>query len=377
MISIQKKLPACLLAAALLAGCAAAEPVEETEATVDTAWSVSEPSPTVAVPETVPEESVPEESVPEEVSVRSYTLTFAGDCTLGSSPGTYYAPLGFVQTVGETYTYPFANVIQWFAEDDFTFVNLEGPLTDVGNPVVKRYTFRGPTVFVNILLENSIEAVTFANNHALDYGRAGYDSTVTVLQEAGVPFVERDASTVVTLPDGLTIGIYGAEYSYLDKADMVAEITAMKQAGVNVIIYAPHWGVEGSYRNTELQRDMAYAAIDAGAHIVCGSHPHVLQPIEMYNGGVIFYSLGNFSFGGNGKPEDFDTALVQQEILVDPQGNISLGQQVIVPCSISSVTDLNNYQPTPYPEDSPEYQRVLDKLSGAYTGPNIPITFAS
>ncbi|MBO7251600.1 MAG: CapA family protein [Oscillospiraceae bacterium] len=374
---MKKRLSAVLLASAMLAGCAApgaekdsSEPETAVQAVVTEAAATIQPTETT-VP-AVQQETQPRETVPEKVQQRSYMLTFVGDCTLGSSPGVYYADLGFVKTVGDNYTYPFANVIQWFAEDDFTFVNLEGPLTDVGTPVVKRYNFRGPTSFVNILLENSIEAVTIANNHSMDYGQVGYDSTVAVLQEAGIPYVERDSSTVVTLPDGLTIGIYGAEYSYLDKEDMVAEITQMVQAGVDVIIYAPHWGVEGSYQNNPQEREMAYAAIDAGAHIVCGSHPHVLQPIEEYNGGVIFYSLGNFSFGGNGKPADFDTALVQQQILVDPDGTVRLGQRVIVPCSVSSVPNLNNYQPTPYPEGTREYARVLEKLSGTYEGPNIP-----
>lgn len=310
-----------------------------------------------------PETTAPVETLPAE---RRYTLTFAGDCTLGSSPSAYYAQVGFVKTVGEDYAYPFANVISYFENDDFSFVNLEGPLCDEGYPVSQSYSFHGPTDFVNILTENSVEAVTLANNHTMDYGESGYSTTLDVLKNAGIPYVEQDSSTIITLEDGLTIGIYGSTYSKVDKTDMVSEIEAMKQQGVNVIVYAPHWGTENSYEPTAEQTELAHAAIDAGAHIVCGSHPHVLQPVEEYNGGVIYYSMGNFSFGGNGAPKDFDTAIMQQEIILGSDGIVTLGQRTAIPCSVSSVPLVNNFQPTPYEEGSAEYQRVMQKLEGTF-----------
>lgn len=304
---------------------------------------------------------------------RSYTLTFLGDCTLGSNPYAYYAQQGFVKTVGEDYAYPFANVISWLREDDLTLLNLEGPLCDSGNPVSKRHTFRGPTAFVNILTENSVEAVSVANNHTLDYGQTGYASTKTVLTEAGIPFAEAGSTVVLTLEDGLQVGIYASTYESADREDLVAEITALKEQGVDVIIYAPHWGVENTFRPTEEQKQLGHLAIDTGANIVWGSHPHVLQPIEEYGGGMILYSMGNFSFGGNGAPKDFDTALVQQQILLGTDGIVTLGERTIVPCSVSSAVYYNNFQPTPYEPGSEEYLRVLSKLDGSYTGPNLPI----
>lgn len=304
---------------------------------------------------------------------RSYTLTFLGDCTLGSNPYAYYARQGFVKTVGENYAYPFANVISFLEEDDLTLLNLEGPLCDSGNPVSKRHTFRGPTAFVNILTENSVEAVSVANNHTLDYGQQGYDSTKAVLTEAGIPFAEQNSSVVLTLEDGLQVGIYASTYETADREDLKTEITALKEQGVDVIIYAPHWGVENTFRPTEEQRQLGQLAIDCGAHIVWGSHPHVLQPIEEYGGGVILYSMGNFSFGGNGAPKDFDTALVQQQILVSEDGTVTLGERTLVPCSVSSAKYINNFQPTPYAPESAEYLRVLSKLDGSYAGPNLPV----
>lgn len=353
-----------LLAGLLLAGCAKSAP--ETEPLPETTAAPTVPTET----EPLPTETQPPETDPPE---EHFLLTFAGDCTLGSSPANYYTGYGFIKTVGEDYAYPFSNVIEYFENDEFTMVNLEGALCDTGNPVSKRYVFRGPTAYVSILTDNSVEAVTLANNHAMDYGQSGYDSTRAALDAAGVPYVERDSATVVTTQNGLTIGLYGAAYYYLDTEDMVSQVTAMRNQGVDLIVVAPHWGVEGTYQPTDVQQDFAHAAIDAGADIVFGTHPHVLQPIESYNGGVILYSLGNFSFGGNGYPQDYDTALVQQEVIRDASGNVALGQLTVIPACVSSIADRNNYQPTPYPSGSVEYDRVLSKLDGTFTGRNLKI----
>lgn len=295
-------------------------------------------------------------------SQQKFVLTFVGDCTLGSLPSQYNAGLGLVKTVGEDYGYPFRNVIDYFTGDDGTFANLEGPLTDQGSPVEKTYVFHGPTEFVNILTENSVDFVSLANNHSLDYGQIGYDSTRTLLTEAGIPFVERDSAVLLTLEGGLKVGVYGMVYYLLDVTDMTAEIAALREQGAELVIVAPHWGYEGSYQANPEQKRVAHAAIDAGADIVWGSHPHVLQPIEEYGDGVIFYSLGNFCFGGNGCPDDFDTAVLQQEVLRDADGNVTLGELKIVPCSISSETRRNNFQPTPLEPGTEEYHRVLTKL---------------
>ncbi len=311
---------------------------------------------------TPPATEVPAETQPQE---ERFLLTFVGDCTLGASPANYYADFGFIKTVGTDYGFPFRNVIGFFAEDECTFVNLEGPLTDEGYPVEKTHTFRGPEDFVSILTENSIDFVTLANNHAFDYGQTGYDNTLQTLKEAHVPFVERDASQIFTTPNGLTIGIYGAVYYKLDVADMTAQIRALREV-CDLVIYAPHWGIEKTYHPTAEQTEVGRAAIDAGADIVWGSHPHALQPIEEYSDGILFYSLGNFSFGGNSVPEDFDTALIQIEIIRDSAGKVRRGETTIVPCCLSSIPERNNYQPTPYALDSPEYARVLSKLTGTW-----------
>lgn len=350
----------CLL---LLSGCApkAAEPE-----TVEATEMVAETEATAAATEAV---TVPTETEPQE---ERFLLTFVGDCTLGSNPINYYAPYGFIKTVGEDWQYPFRNIGGYFLEDECSFANLEGALSDSGNPMQKKHTFRGPEALVNILTENAVEAVTLANNHTLDYGNTAYDTTKETLDEAGIPYAERDGSVVFTTKNGLTIGLYGMVYYKLDVEDMTAEIAALREGGCDLVIVAPHWGAEGSYHPTQEQVDVGHAAIDAGADIVWGSHPHVLQPIEAYNGGMIYYSLGNFVFGGNLYPKDLDSALLQQEIIRDETG-VHLGELRIVPVSVSSIEKRNNFQPTPWEPGTEEYDRVLSKLDGSFTGPNLTI----
>lgn len=346
-----------LLLMAVLAGCGGEAPAEVTVAT-----TVATQPPTEAT--TLPTETTLPETEPQP---ESFTLTFVGDCTLGSTPANYGADMGFVKVVGQDYDYPFRNVLRYFENDDGTFANLEGPLTDTGYPVDKKHVFQGATDYVNILLRGSIEAVSLANNHTLDYGKTGYASTLATLQAAGMPYVERDATALIDLPCGLKVGLYGAVYYYIDRQDMVTQIQALRDQGAEVVIVAPHWGAEGSYRVSRDQEEIGHAAIDAGADIVWGSHPHVLQPMEEYNGGLILYSMGNFCFGGNCAPKDLDSAIIQQQILRDPDGTITLGERTIIPCSVGSLENTNNFQPTPYPEASEGYQRVMEKLTGTYS----------
>lgn len=318
-------------------------------------------------PETLPPETLPPETEPTETepAEQRFLLSFVGDCTLGSRPSHAYIDYGFAKVVGEDYSYPFRNFVEYFEQDDLTVANLEGALCDSGNYVEKAHVFRGPTAYVNILTQNSVEFVTLANNHSMDYGADGYAKTVETLENAGVSYVERDASAIVTTDRGLKVGFYGGVYYLFDEEDLVEEISALREQA-DVVIFAPHWGNEGSYVAVDKQIKLAYMAIDAGADIVYGCHPHVLEPIEEYHGGIIYYSLGNFCFGGNIYPDDFDTAMIQQEVFLDAEGNMRLGQTILTPANISSIPGRNNYQPVPYAAGTAEYDRVLAKLNGTF-----------
>ena len=311
---------------------------------------------------TVPETEPPTEA-PTEPAQERFLLTFAGDCTLGGAGNKFSDPVSFYSVVGENYSYPFENIIEYFENDDFSMVNLEGTLTESQKNVYKKHFFRGPTSYVNILTQNSIEAVTVANNHTMDYFQVGYDETVETLTQAGVGFVEKDSTSIYTTESGLTIGMYAVSFDHINKDEILEAISALEaNEAVDLVIFAPHWGTEITYTPHGMHRELAHAIIDAGADIIFGTHPHVLQPMETYNGGLIMYSMGNFVFGGSVYPEDFDTAIVQQEVIREPDGTIRLGETTAIPCSLTSTPGHNNFQPTPYEEGTYSYNQVMTKL---------------
>lgn len=130
------------------------------------------------------------------------------------------------------------------------------------------------------------------------------------------------------------------------KDEMMSNINAAKEAGAQIIVVFFHWGTERETVPDSVQMELGHAAIDAGATLVVGSHPHVIQGMENYNGHTIVYSLGNFCFGGNKNPSDKDCMIVQQTFTV--RGNdVTIDNTNVIPCSISSVSSRNNYQPTP------------------------------
>ena len=324
-------------------------PAEETAETADQIpwWEETQPAQTT-------------ESV-EESPVQSYRLTFVGDCTLGCRANRIYAETGYTHVIGEDYTYPFRNVAEYFSGDDFTLINMEGVLFDNGYTVNDSVYYYGPTSYVNILTESSVEAVSLANDHGRDYGERGYKSTVSTLESAGIPYADREKSLIVTTESGLTIGIYGGVYFYVDEDRMVKEISALREQA-DLVIFVPHWGEVNSYQPNAHQKRLAYAAVDAGADIVYGNHPGVLQNVEEYNGSIIYSSLGTFSHGGAVYPSDYDTALIQQEVIRDADGTVRLGEMLVVPASMSSTEGRNDYQPRPYETGSEEYLRVMGKL---------------
>ena len=314
-------------------------------------------------------------TVPTEPQPVRYVLTFAGDCTMGNQKGASLTS-GFIGTVGQDYSYPFSDVMEYFANDTATFINLEGPLTDSYNAADKMFVFKGPKDYVNILTQGSVEFANVANNHSYDYGEEGYRDTVQLLEENGIAYANHKKYTIFEAADGLKIGVYAVAGAY--NTNGVAEnIKAMKKEGADIIIASMHWGQEYYFVPNMDQVLIARAAIDAGADIVYGHHPHVLQKIEHYKDGVIFYSLGNFSFGGNSSPSDKDTAILQQEFIRYPDGTLEMGELTIIPCYVTGILEYgNDYKPTPIPlADEDAYQRVLTKLAGKYHLTNLYVPY--
>lgn len=318
-----------------------------------------------------PPEEDPKDPTPQPLE---FVLSFAGDCTLGDDYDWYMGKDGFLSVVDGDYAYPMQNALPYFEDDDFTIVNFEGVLSGWLTPEDKPYQFRAPVAYAQVLTEGSIEAVTLANNHVYDYGNAGYISTKQALSHEGVVYTEHNSTALFYTERGLVIGLYATQF-WMDIPRMQTAVESLRSQGAHIVVVSYHGGIEGSYRPTADQINFAHAAIDAGADIFFGHHPHVLQPIEHYNGGLIMYSLGNFSFGGNPYPRDYDTAVIQQKVILDPDGTVRLGQTVRIPFRFSSSSGINDYCPAPYEFGTAEYFRVLSKLSGEFDGPDLMVDY--
>ncbi len=340
------------------------------------------PEPTTTVPNTTPEPSttpVPTTTVPEttpEPQPTHYTLSFAGDCTLANVQGKT-GDHTFLGTVKDNYAYPFADVLPIFAADDCTFINLECVLSDRGKPADKMFTFRAPPEYINILTEGSVEFAGVVNNHIKDYGAEGYEDTLALLDSVNIQYVEHKDTKIFTTESGLKIGVYAHNFPY-ETAGIKTAIKKLRSEGAEIVVVNVHWGEEYWFKPNGTQKGIAHYAIDGGADIVYGTHPHVLQPIEYYKDGVIFYSLGNFSFGGNSNPADKDTAILQVDVIRELDGTVHMGEVNIIPCHVSGIlTYGNDYQPVPMdPETEQEaIARVYKKLNGTYEKDRLPVAY--
>ena len=315
----------------------------------DTEQAPSDPGGTV--PENVPEDD-------------RFILSFAGDCTLGAEHTAWSKTGNFPDVVGSDYAYPFSGVREILAQDDFTFVNLECALTDHNVPADKTYRFRGLPEYGEILTAGSVEAVTLANNHSQDYGAAGLKETRQVLESLGISAGGDGETFLYTTERGLRVGVYTAYH--IGRQGIRQAISSLQEQGAEVIVAAFHAGTEGSYQPTDFQRQMFRYAAECGAQIVYNSHPHVLQPMEYWGESVIFYSLGNFCFGGNRNPTDKDTAILQVTVERQEDGTVTLAQVDALACSVTSTSGRNDYRPCLYAPDSAGAKRVEQKLDGTY-----------
>ena len=294
---------------------------------------------------------------------RTVTITALGDCTLGTDENFNTSTNFDAFDAVNGHSYFFQNVRDILENDDATFANLEGTLTTETARESKEYAFKGDPSYTEILTDGSIEVVTLANNHSSDYGAQSLTDTQMYLTEAGIDYCTGDTIAMQELNGVRTafIGIYVLADGMEREEQVRQTIAQAQEQGAQLIVVAFHWGSEKATAPDETQQSLAHIAVDCGADLVVGHHPHVLQGIEKYNGKYIVYSLGNFCFGGNSTPSDTDTIIFRQTFTIE-EGDVGLDDQVeIIPCSISSASGYNNYQPTP--AAGSEADRIMAKLN--------------
>lgn len=299
----------------------------QTETAAPTSTATAAPSQT---PSPVPTETATSTPAPAPV-----TLMAVGDIMLGRTVGE--------RILAEGPEVVFTNVQTILSTADILAGNLECAITDRGEAQPKSYTFAAPPVSAQALGLAGFDIAILGNNHALDYGQAGIIQTQQLLAEQGVATVgigigKQAAGPLMIEKNGLRIAFLSyvdvpREYLGFDTRDWIATDTIPGiawadvddiQAGVStarqqadVVIVFMHFGYEGNELPVRFQRDVAVAAVEAGASAVIGSHPHILQHVEEYHGALIAYSLGNFVFDDFDMPENRSAIL---RLLVDESG---------------------------------------------------------
>ena len=321
--------------------------------------------------QTTPEETKPVIVVPDDEMIADKTepeptkfdikLTFVGDVMLASYKNQTTSKSFNEYANEKSPEYFFDKVYDIFSSDDFTTVNLENVFTDKELKETEKdhdpaYWYRSKTSNVEILTSSSVEGVSLANNHTYDYGYTGYEDTVKTVNDAGLEYgtnehtfyYEKNGYKIAVICHGLW-GEWQAD-AIIDRIKKAEE-----NSDYQIVFY--HGGKERLHATEEWKQRASRKLIDNGADLVIGNHPHVLQPREIYNGKEIIYSLGNFCFGGNSRPEN-RTIIYQMTLTIDIE-TMSVKEETseLIPCYVYT-GDRNNYQPAII-ENEEEKEKVL------------------
>jgi len=309
---------------------------------------------------------------------RVITLTFTGDCTIGSEEArrTQEDSLhAYAEKYG--YDYFFANFRDLFEADDATIINLEGVFSDSANgeKTSKRYRFRGPADYTGILKAGSVEVAGLANNHTSDFGARGMESTQKALEDAGIGWA-RAMDYHILEKDGIRIAVFAMDYALSNTMGdrmrkKMAEMEASGEVSATVVLF--HNGNEYDPKHNSVQESRGKAFVESGADVVVMHHSHVVQGLRILDNRSIFYSLGNFVFGGNREiksvfyprdggrePTSLYCLVVQAKLYFDDDGRYTGQQMILYPGYTSSAAPVNNYQPLRITAEQAE--AVLDAM---------------
>lgn len=273
-------------------------------------------------------------------------FSFVGDCTLGGEAGGSSEKY-FAKVCDEKgYDYFFGSVKELFGRDDFTVVNLEGPLTTCDTKGEKsQYYFRGRPDYARILTAGGVEVANLANNHIFNFGQQGFNDTVSALDAEGIGSCGYD-KIYYAEKNGVKVAFVGFDQWKSTDADIKRVVTEAR-AKSDILIVSYHGGVENTHAIGDRVMQAGKLCIDLGADIVVGNHSHVYSGIYRYNGKYLIGSLGNFCFGGNYKPMDSRCTIFRQAFTVYPSGKVEDAGIDIIPSYMGSKKDINDLRPGP------------------------------
>ncbi len=258
-----------------------------------------------------------------------------------------------------------------FAGDDLTVVNLENVLTDRNLTEVKKnhspaYWYRSRTANTRILTSSSVEAVSLANNHTGDYGEQGRLDTIAAVQNAGLRW-GNDSNTMIYEKNGYRVAIICNGLWNEKQADAICRRLREAESRSDFQIVFYHGGTERVHSPEEWRVRASRKLVDAGADLVIGNHPHVIQPRETYKGVDIVYSMGNFCFGDEKRAEN-RTIIYSLDLKIRREDHTLVKKSgEIIPCYVYTAAT-NNYCPAPI-SNGAEKQRVLDFMNGRRASP--------
>ena len=333
----------------------------ETE-TTETAEETSTEAETERVTEIIFEEVKQPPKYATSTDLREITFLAVGDTTLASESRKGYS--GSFAQYYDLYGpgYFMENIAPIFKSGDCVVANLECVLTDNADPGIKRagqYHYKGRTEFTSILTEGGVDVVNLSNNHTYDYSQTGYDDTVAALEAAGVGYFG-NGTVLIREINGIKVG-FVSSVGYGTSA-IKAGLDYMEAGGVELKIVSFHWGNMDQRIANSSQVASARYAIDNGADLVLGHHPHVLQGIELYKGRYIAYSLGNFIFDGNVISDiENRTSVVLQVKFVLRGAEIAECGIELIPILTTSNFSRNNFRPMLAEGD--QKKAILDKIA--------------
>jgi len=294
------------------------------------------------------------------------TLSFIGDCSIGDSYRTRNYGKGYTKTVEEMgFDWPFSLVRPYLDADDVTVANLEVVFTTKKKQANKDMNLIADPKNVGVLLQSGIDVVNTANNHSFDFLASGYQESMKTLDDAGIPHFGTISPGSANMVDkilvyeakGIKIGFVGFTYPQNKDIERIAtRIQTLREQDCDLVIVSLHWGRELHSTPENGQYSYAKKILDAGADVIYGQHPHILQPVHFYSGKPIFYSLGNFTFGTMGRA-DRDTGIFQLRYRLTKDGPV-LTNFTVIPCRTQGSGDFRPYELT---EESAR-QTMLEKL---------------
>lgn len=290
-------------------------------------------------------------------NVEVITINAIGDCTLGGDFTTKYN--NNFHEYADLYgiDYFFESVKHIFEKDDITIANLECALTTKTKYADKKWKYSGHPDYANALSNASIEVVSLANNHTLDFFKEGLEDTKEALKIVDVNYAYKDIITYKTIK-GIKIAIISVAWDSDEKIKKYID-TAINNTDLQIVCLHSGINYEKNYNPT--QERLAHMLVDHGADLVLGTHPHILQGIELYKGVYIAYSLGNFCYGGKRNLGEENDTMIFQVLFKYINKDLTDTSIKIIPAYMSSSFPINDYKPT-IVEDEKEQERIKQKI---------------